>query len=291
MARRLAVPFVSETRYIADAWFRWLISLPFGEVLQDTRANRTNYPATANKNKLYLETDLGSTLVYVSDGTNWLYRGGSYRRTQAQIAAFVSTLGTNDAGVIIEVTDFLHRLRWSGSALDFAEGDHGSNYFIDAPAAPLGKLVQLCDGTATTYLKGDGTTGSYTTKNLTGHFRRSVTSGADNLAAAVAPGISGSVSSVTATNQANTTGITIADHPAHTHDDNSTLGTPDLFQADISGSGVSARTGNPSATLQHPVTDPGHNHTQDAHNHNVGTLAVNATGKPAAYEVLTYFVR
>lgn len=246
------------------------------QVQQDTWANRAKYPAAAVPNGSLLRiTD--KRLVFAALNGAWSYAAGTYSLAQTAIAALVATLTTADAGLLLWVTDFKHTLVWDGSALDFAPGDDGSNYFIDAPSAPLGKTVQLCDGTTVTYLKADGTTGSYVTQNLTGHFRKSVTSGADATVAAVAPGLSGSTAAAS-------TGITVADHPSHTHDDASSLATPDLFAADTSGAGVAGRTGGPSATLQHPVTDPQHSHAK-------GTLAVDATGEPAAYKVLTYFRR
>jgi hypothetical protein len=160
------------------------------ELIEDTWAHLGNYPAGQHRFALFYATD--RTVYYRSTGTDWVYRTGEYPIVQAAIAALVATLGANDAGLILAVTDFKHSLKWSGGALNFKPGDDGSNYFIDAPSAPLGKLVQLCDGTITTYLKADGTLGSYTTKNLTGHFRKSVTSGADTTVAAVAPAFTGS---------------------------------------------------------------------------------------------------
>ncbi|MDR7492449.1 MAG: hypothetical protein QN122_13510 [Armatimonadota bacterium] len=41
------------------------------------------------------------------------------------------------------------------------------------------------------------------------------------------------------------------DHASHTHDIASSIATPDLFAAQTGGSGVSGRTGGPSATLTH----------------------------------------
>jgi hypothetical protein len=49
-------------------------------------------------------------------------------------------------------------------------------------------------------------------------------------------------------------GADVDDHASHTHDIASSLATPDLFAADASGAGVSGRTGGPSATLSHTVT-------------------------------------
>lgn len=178
-------PFVNSRRFIEKVWLDWWKTSDLGAIIQDTRANRATYAAADYTNRFYFESD--TKLTYLSNGTLWKYYSGSYDRTQAQIAAFIATLTIDDTGLLIVVTDFTHILKWGGAALDFAPGDDGSNYFLDAPSAPLGKTVQLCDGTATTYLKADGTTAAYVTRNLNGHYRKSVTAGADATVAAVAP--------------------------------------------------------------------------------------------------------
>lgn len=282
--------FVDPKGFIERVWMDFLKKiLNVSTIIQDTRANRASYPASDYPNTIFRETD--STLEYISTGTAWIYRAGAYQRTQSQIAALVAVLGTNDAGLLIEVTDFTHTMRWSGTALAFAPGDDGSNYFIDAPSAPLGKTVQLCDGTAVTYLLASGATASYTTKNLTGHYRKSVVAAADALVAAVTPLITGSVAATTPTNQVASAGITVDTHASHTHDDASSLTEPDLFAADVTGAGVAGRTGGPSSALSHNVNDPTHNHTQNSHVHAVGTLVNDALGEPPSFKVLTYFRR
>jgi hypothetical protein len=54
--------------------------------------------------------------------------------------------------------------------LDFAPGDCGSGFaaMTQTGAAPIGGLWGLCDGSSYNCLKGDGTTQSVTTQNLTG---------------------------------------------------------------------------------------------------------------------------
>lgn len=271
---------VNTRGFIQKVWIDWFKSNPPSGLIQDTRGNRINYSPSDNPNAIYRESD--TTLKYVSDGTNWIYDSGSYRRIQSQIAALVAVLGVHDAGLLIDVTDFTHTLRWDGAALGFAPGDDGSNYLIDATSAPLGKTVQLCDGTVTSYLKADGTLQAYTTKNLAGHYRKSVTAAADALVAAVAPGISG-------TTAVASTGITVGAHPDHAHTVNANLGTPHLYVEDLATghggftSGAEDGGGSP-VTLSHAVTDPTHQHTK-------GTIAADATGEPATYKVLTYLRR
>lgn len=275
-------PLVRENRHIERRWLDFLAQLPFGEAIYGTRAGRAGYPAQNNRFRLYYESDAGSTLVYLSDGAGWIWRSGSFRIAQAGIAAFVAGLNAGDAGLLLDVTVFLHTLRWDGAALGFAPGDDGSNYFIDAPSAPLGKAVQLCDGTATTYLKANGTTGSYTTKNLSGHYTKSVTAGADALAPAVAPGLTGTVE-----NESAHTHAIDHDHPAKTSDAPSATAVVDNTLA--------------GATVV--VGDGAHTHDTDldalaaasgagmAHTHGLGTLAVADTGEPASFTALKYFRR
>src|SRR5512146_1629890 len=99
---------------------------------------------------------------WVSDGVNWVYAYGIQSRTQAQLAAVAATLTTSDAGYLVWVTDFEHVLRWSGSAWTFGPGDAGGGYVAFFTAAPPGNGWVLVDGTATSYLKADGTTQAIT---------------------------------------------------------------------------------------------------------------------------------
>lgn len=52
-----------------------------------------------------------------------------------------------------------------------------------------------------------------------------------------------------------TSNVAVADHASHTHDIASSIATPDLFTSSAAGSAVSGRTGGPSATLTHAVTN------------------------------------
>lgn len=86
---------------------------------------------------------------------------------------------------------YFHMVFWDGTQWQFADG--GNGFIADFPAAPTAGGWQLCDGSPTTYLVLGATLseGTYTTKALTGHYRKSVTSGADVLAAAIAPAFTG----------------------------------------------------------------------------------------------------
>ena len=253
-----------------------------GTVLEDTHANRLAlYPAgNSPVGTLFWETD--RTVLYAvtnSAGTLvWTYIAGMY---YAAFANRPTDLGANDANFLLWVTVQGHICRWSGAVWSITDG--GGGYFVDsAVALVLG--YQLCDGSATTYLTLSGAdlaeTAFTTPDEVTapsGVYHKSIAAYTGGINAPTAGAISGSVAAAA-------TGITIVDHPSHTHDDASTLATPDLFAPDTTATGVAAQTGGPSATLAHPVTDPTHTHT-------VGSLAVATTGEPRNMGVLRYFRR
>jgi hypothetical protein len=82
--------------------------------------------------------------------------------TQAQLAGIGPTL---PPGSLVEVTDYAHILRWTGSAWAWGPGEQGSGMLVPFAAAPTGGGWHACDGTAVTYLKADGTTGTVTVPN------------------------------------------------------------------------------------------------------------------------------
>lgn len=267
-----------------------------GILLEDTHANRlTLYPASNySVGTLFYETD--RKLVYAvvsSSGTLvWQYIDGVYYDVFANRP---TDLATNDTGVLYIPSEHLHWCRWGGAAWTILDPDAG--IFVDSAVA-LGAGWQVCDGTATTYLTiagaGLAQTAFTTPDEVTapsGVYHKSIAAYTGTINAPTAGAISGSTANTTATNQAAATGVTIVDHPSHTHDDASSLATPDLFAPDTTATGVAGRTGGPSAVLAHPVTDPTHNHTQNAHLHAAGTLAVATTGEPRNMGVLRYFRR
>src|SRR3990167_2341828 len=238
-------------------------------VRYDVFANRG--PAIAYDGRVFIATDFDH-IGWYSNGAAWKYIFGVREIAQASIAAFVANLGTNDEGCLINVTDYTHSLRWTGSTTEFAPGDSGSFYFQDFPGTPTGGTWGLCDGTAYTYLQADGTTASYTTKNLTGHYRKSVTSSADATVAAIAPGFSGSSSTVA----------------AHSHDvdpPNTTSGNNSASQEVMAGVGVTVAANTHTHDVDIALFGSG---SAGGHSHGVGTYAVDATGEPAAFKVLTY---
>lgn len=114
-------------------------------------------------------TDTDTGLVYqvrtVSSRQSWCYASGQVRATFAN----KPTPGGDDTGLLWSVTDYAHLLRWTGTGWEFADGC--GNYIVGFTAAPTGNGYQLCDGTATAYLKiaaGVATAQAFTTPNLTG---------------------------------------------------------------------------------------------------------------------------
>lgn len=139
-------------------------------VIRDTHAHRAVYAAAAYDGWFYWETsqslpDTDRTVLYLSVGNAWEYVGGIMQATQATLPA---DLGAGDAGFLADVTDYAHRLQWSGSGWGFAPGDEGSGRvegFLVDPNPTTG--WHLCDGAAgVTYLKSDGTTGTVNLPDL-----------------------------------------------------------------------------------------------------------------------------
>lgn len=266
-------------------------------IVDHTHAERLlNYlPADFPLGTGFFESD--RRLFYVNQtvsGANaWVYVAGLMITT---VAAQPIDLGVNDAGVQIWLPLQNHHFSWSGTAWQFDDEEGG--HFSERVSAPTGAGWQLCDGTATDYLQlvaGVIIATAFTTPDEvtapSGVYHKSIAAYTGAINAPVAPLITGSTASTTATNIAAATGISIVDHPSHTHADASSNASPDLFAPDTTATGVAGQSGGPSAVLSHPVTDPTHNHTQNSHLHAVGTLVVGTTGEPRNMGVLRYFRR
>ena len=112
---------------------------------------------------LYYETD--RTVLYLAVSNLWVYVAGAMAAIQSAIP---SGLGANDAGFLVDVTNYAHQLRWGGSAWGWAPGEPGSG-FIQGFAVDPATGWHLCDGSSgVNYLKSDGTLGTITLPNLTG---------------------------------------------------------------------------------------------------------------------------
>lgn len=130
----------------------------------DTFANRGG--ANSNPYTLFAASDRNYVLLG-SDGENWHYIAGVQDRTQAQLAALAATLGSYDVGYLVNVTDYCHVLRWTGSAWEWGPGEVPGGYVAYFLSAPTSNGWVLVNGSATTILKSDGTTTSVTPYDVT----------------------------------------------------------------------------------------------------------------------------
>jgi hypothetical protein len=159
----------------------------------DTHAHR---PAAGGvvPGTVYAETD--RLWIYAAEGGAWLFIGGqAYSRAQSQLVALAATLASTDAGAIVYVSDFDHKLMWTGSAWKYADSGDRSGYiqaFLVDPSPTTG--WQLCDGSALVpYLKSDGSTATVTVPNLTSNaaYLKFGTPASATINPAVSPGFSG----------------------------------------------------------------------------------------------------
>jgi hypothetical protein len=192
-------------------------------------------------------------------------------------------LTIDDAGYIFDVTDFGHRVKWSGALWGFAPGDNGSGYFDDFAITPQASGWALCDGSTVSYLVVGGvtlTTANIVLPNLSGSaaYRKSAAAYTGTIVAAA--GSSG-------------TGTTGGTSPAtdaqggHTH--TFTSGGPDSTGPLTAGgaqtysTGIHVHSGTTAA-------DGSHTHTVDSHTHTAPALGV-GTLDMAHLNVLPYFRR
>jgi hypothetical protein len=196
----------------------------------------------------------------------WLYLVGEFPCTQSTIP----TLGSLDGGMIIQVTDYGHRLKWTFNGTtnvwDWAPGEPGSGMIQFFDVAPTGVGWKLIDG-----LGDDGSPigASHPIKILNGDgtLRDNTTAAAMNAGvyARGAAAYNGAVTAATAPTGAGVTGST----------------TPGA------GSGPSATTGTTAgATL---VAASGHTHTGAAHTHTIA--AITLAGDPVAFTDWLPYIR
>lgn len=216
----------------------------------------TRGAAVAHANELFFASD-HNYVGWLSTGSAWVWASGENNAAQAGLATIAALLGTNDASYLVNVTDFTHQLRWTGTAWTFAYGDSGSGYIQGFPIAPPGGTWGVCDGTTYSYLKADGTTANFTTPDYsTSAYLKFGTSA--TIGPTAASGLTTNVSAGTpsGTNSAPTfTGNAVAAA--------STNATPDLVAADTSGAGVSpvtTATGSVSAPTFTGNALAGHDH-------------------------------
>lgn len=227
-------------RWTGTAWV-WVLG-----TINDTHANRATYTASAYRGAFYFENDTGVT--YLASGSSWVYVTGAYKLNQASLAAYAATLGVNDVGTRVWVTDYAHELQWTGAAWQRGPGDpEHSDTFQFFGAAPADTGWHACDGSAAVnFLKYDGSLGTRNLPNIVGGsaYLKLASTYSETITAAAAPTFTGS---------AGTTGATSAGTPA------GTISTPTF-------------TGNALGNHHHesPIATDG--------SHNIYALNVNGTG-------------
>lgn len=113
-------------------------------------------------------SDAGVLYQYSAANTTWTYVSGMVARTQANLATLAGLLGVADTGLLVDVTDFAHILKWTGTAWAYADPSDPAGrveMFLVDPNPTTG--WHLLDGTAgVAYLKTDGTTATITLPDL-----------------------------------------------------------------------------------------------------------------------------
>ncbi len=213
------------------------------------------------------------------------------RKAQADLAALAATLTAADAGLLVEVTDYRHVLRWSGSVWTWGPGEDGRHDIVGLPVDPDDTTGwQLCDGTTVAYLKGDGTTANFATPDLTSAANKAAylklgtpVSGPN---AATAPGFSGSGA---------TTGATSGGTPAGTNSAPAFTGNAIGFTTNTAANaaGLTFLTGPATQNITGSVAAPTFTGSALAtHTHSVTAAGtVDATGEPRNYELRPWFRR
>ena len=218
-------------------------------------------------------TSISPVLVLMQDAAtsltaivNDLVAAKPVKKTQSQLVAFAATLNKERAGLLIEVTDYRHVLQWTGTAYAWGPGEDGRHDIVGLPIDPDDTTGwKLCDGTGTTYLKGDGSAPNYTTPDLISagaYLKLGAPVSGPNAAVAPTSG-GGAISS-------STTGVTA-----------SMAGTATVQSMTVAGAGLA-----PTAGHVHPITvaDPTHTHT-------ISSITVGNDGEPRNVVLRPWFRR
>jgi len=166
-------PIADEKGNITWPWLKFMQQLaqpdpnaPFAFISNTHAARATILASSYPSGAIYYETD--RTVWYVAISGTWTFLAGVCDVAQAGIPA---DLGTADAHLEVFVTDYLHRLRWTGSAWTWAPGEAGSGYsvpFVNAPGAGW----HVCDGSQQLVLNADGSIAYQALPNVAGSYFR-----------------------------------------------------------------------------------------------------------------------
>lgn len=231
-----------------------------GTILSGTHAARAGFPASSYPNALYFETD--RTVFYISLAGTWTYATGQCQSAQSGVSGIIATLGTADAGFLLQVTDFGHLLKWSGAAFAFAPGDGlpGGAGPILFEVDPTGAGWHLYDGATVSYLLPTGSTTTKTLPNLSGAGNTAAYTKIDS--ANSGPNAPTSPSGTGGATSTNFTGATI---PTNT-------GINSAAATVASGAGASVAA-NTHTHSEGTLSDPGHAHT-------VSSITFTSPGEP-----------
>lgn len=208
--------------------------------------------SVAHANELFVATDL-DYITWLSTGAGWIYITGTRAVVQADITTFAANLTTNDARLLMEVTDYSHVLKWSGSAWNWGPGESGGHPIEGHPVDP-GVGWGLCDGSTYAYLQADGTTADFTTPDYT-------------TAAYLKLGISNTIGPTAAS------GV-VSSETAHTHSVSGTTGVPSATTTvDNNGGGSTVAVGSNTHTHTFSASTSG----GTAHDHGPNTLELRRT--------------
>ncbi|HLZ39392.1 MAG TPA: hypothetical protein VKQ11_00425 [Candidatus Sulfotelmatobacter sp.] len=219
-----------------------------------------------DRNLLYVVVTIASAGGPVNQ---WLYASGIYQRLQNQLASLKPTLTAYDNGLLAEVTDYRHILRWTSPSWGWGPGDDGR-----AGEGPIMREVDpnpttgwhLYDGSTVAYLNADGTTTNVTLPDLT-----SVAANASYLKA-------GSPNSGPNAATPPTTAAGGSTNAAATGISDTQPLTGSVSVTPAAGSSVAV---NPHT---HPIVDPQHSHTFGA-----GAITINTDGQPRNLERRPWF--
>ncbi len=135
-------------------------------ILEGSHAARLAlYPAVDNPESIYIETDR-NRVMYISDGVNWNYQGGTIITTLAGMLAIAAGLGIHDKNLTFYSVLFDRTYQWDGTAIgEINARDRSIHMCAEAPSTAG---YALCDGSTVTRSRPDGTTYSWVTPDLTG---------------------------------------------------------------------------------------------------------------------------
>lgn len=232
-------------------------------------------------------TTNGSGVAYSVASGRWVYAWGTMQQPWVNMP---TDLGENDVadaggGLVFRDPNILHIWQWTASlAWTWGPGDRNSGEIALFSASP-GAGWHLCDGTGSlTKYFFDGTRSTtFTVPNAIGGYLQAANSYAGSVAAAAAPGLTGSTASGAAAIQAGNAAI----QPGAANIGNdSDAGSLLLVTAGATKVALNPHTHTDAG---HTHADAGHAHTDAGHVHAKGTLAVDAAGTPATFAVLPYY--